>query len=68
MLVSDFERTPLGIGDEVVFISGPNTLNKGMITGVKVISSRLTVVEIAVSQGETTHTVTAAPFLCCRLS
>jgi hypothetical protein len=67
--VSDFEGKPLSMGDSVVFISAPNTLQKGIVTGFKQLSKILTVVEIVVTlDNGTSHSLTAAPFVCARLS
>ncbi len=60
----DFEGKELSIGDDVVFISSPNMLNRGMVTGFKVVSRSLTVVQLVVGEA----TITVAPFLCARLS
>ena len=69
MSVVDFQGNQLGIGDEVVFISAPNTLQKGLITGFKPISKVLTVVEIVVTTPKGgNHALTAAPFVCALVS
>ncbi len=60
----DFEGKELLIGDKVVFISSPNMLNRGMVTGFKQISTNLTVVQLVAGEA----TITVAPFLCARLS
>lgn len=65
--ISDCEGTPLSIGDAVVFISAPNTLQKGLVTGFKQLSRILTVVEIVVTHNGTSHTMTAVPFVCAKL-
>lgn len=69
MRTVDFQGNELTIGDTVIFISGPNSLNKGLITGFKQLSRILTVVEIVVTlDNGTNHTLTAAPFVCAKTS
>jgi hypothetical protein len=64
MAICDFEGKELSIGDEVVFISSPHMLNRGMVTGFKQLNTKLTVVQLVVGQA----TITVAPFLCAKLA
>lgn len=66
--ISDFAGHELSPGSQVVFISAPNTLQKGHVTGLRQVNKNLTVVEVVVDQNGKTHTLTAAPFVCARLS
>ena len=47
--VIDFQGKELMPGDTVVFISGPNFLNKGVVTGFTQLSKVLTVLEVVVA-------------------
>lgn len=68
MSIVDFQGNALSIGDTVIFLSGPNSLNKGLITGFKPLSKILTVIEIVVTHSGTTHTLTAVPFVCAKVT
>lgn len=68
MTTVDFQGHELTIGDTVIFISGPNSLNKGILTRFKPLSRGLTVVEIVVTlDNGTSHSLTAAPFVCAKM-
>lgn len=66
--VLDFEGKELMPGDTVVFISGPNFLNKGVVTGFNRISKALTLLEVVVNQPNGgTYTMTVAPFVAAKM-
>lgn len=68
MTVQDFSGSELAIGDEVVFISAPLTLQRGLITNFVQASKVLTLVEIVVTLSDgKTHTMQVAPFVCAKL-
>lgn len=64
----DCQGQPLSLGEKVAFISGPNCLQVGVITGFKRLSRTCEVVEIVVERDGSSFTLTAAPFVCARLS
>jgi hypothetical protein len=68
MTIVDFQGLELVIGDTVIFISGPNSLNKGLVTGFKQLSKVLTVIEIVLTHNGNSHTMTAVPFVCAKVA
>jgi hypothetical protein len=68
MTVRDFAGREMAIGDDVVFITAPNTLQSGIVTGFTQISKVLTVVEIVVTLPDgATCTLKAIPSVCALL-
>lgn len=65
MLVVDFQGQELSIGDEIAFISAPQSLNKGTITGFSQRGQGPVLVELVT--GETSYTMKAASFVCAKL-
>lgn len=68
MAIADFQGKELNIGSTVVFISGPNSLNSGLITNFVKRNSYLTLVEIVVThQDGKSTTLNAMPFVCSKV-
>lgn len=65
MSTVDFQGQELSIGDEIVFISAPHSLNKGTITGFSQRGQGPVLVELVA--GETSYPMKAASFLCAKL-
>lgn len=63
----DARGTPLTIGDTVCFISGPNSLNVGTLTGFKSTLGRIAMCEVVVQVGSETKTLSVLPYLSCKL-
>ncbi|MDK2744316.1 MAG: hypothetical protein NDI90_15520 [Nitrospira sp. BO4] len=65
--VLDAFNQELTIGDEVVCITSPTTLQRGVITGVSKNNRFLTTVEIVVDrQDKQTATLKVASFMCAK--
>lgn len=64
--VVDFEGVPLSLGDEVVCLTGPNSIQKGTVTGFKNLKLGDSVQVVITRSDGQTHTLEVASFLCAK--